>query len=107
MAIPTQKRMREWINVPSFLETSLAQPVEGKMLYGIRRPIRSSTTPLIECEIGTRERIEGQKPGYWFVSENQDVKVRLPIIYSVNDNNVKAIGYDTGRLFLAIVKRKN
>ena len=74
--------------------------------YGVRLPIRSGMTPLTECEVGSKKKIEGESPAYWFVNYDQSVKVKL-ITKSINDKKeiISGIGRDSG-IFKYIIRRK-
>ena len=61
----------------------------------------SQLRPLIECEHGSRKRIEGEKPHYYFVShEHEGLKISL-FVYSVNKERIKAVVKSAGSVFSA------
>ena len=80
--------------------------IEGTIKYGIRPPISSGTTPLVECDLNSKKEIDGEVPTYYFVNGNQSVKVRLLFNLPVTkENTVKGIGKDS-RFFLYTIKPK-
>lgn len=98
-----QSKLESWVDIPSVMRTKYGD-FEGKLKYGIRIPIKPSTTPLIECEIGSSERIDGERARYWFVNSDQTVKVKL-IAQLVTDNLINGLGYDS-KYFVYTIRKK-
>lgn len=75
-----QKRdtLESWINVPTTIHTENI-PVIGKIKYGVRKPMAPDCTPLIECELDSKKMVKGQLPKYWFVSEQNEPLLMLPL----------------------------
>jgi len=59
--------------------------IHGRVAYGYRKPIAPSTEPLIEGH---------QRSNYWFINEDQKVKVRL-YFPRLRNEEIRAIGRDT------------
>lgn len=98
------ERMKKWLGENVILESRLGISY-GKILYGVRKPMTSHLNPLIECEHGSKERVEGEKPRYYFISdEHKWLKIPL-LIYSVNDERIKAIGRSVGSIFRTTFER--
>jgi len=103
-----KQRLNEWINVPAKLfAPELGRTIEGTIKYGFRLPMKPGDTPLLELPTNCRGRYEGQSPAYWFVSENQDTKVRLLFLpfTKVSDDEIRGRGYDSG-LAKIVIRRK-
>lgn len=96
-------KLEEWINIPSVMETRHGT-VEGTIKYGIRLPIKPATTPLMECELGSRDKVSGEKAKYYFVNDEEALKIRL-ITKSVSDNAITGLAYDN-TFFRYIIKKK-
>lgn len=107
MVFDRVKKMGEWLGRNVNLESKFGNS-HGKVLYGVRKPMASQLTPLIECEHGSREKIESEKPNYYFVSdEHTGLKIPL-IVYSVNNDRIRAIARSAGSIFWAtLVKDYN
>ena len=93
-----------WLNTPLIIETRHGN-LEGTIKYGVRLPIRPGNIPLQECEANSREKIEGEKPAYWFVNESQSVKVKL-LTQSLKKDRITGLGKDVG-IFKYTIKKIN
>lgn len=100
-----RSRLESWIDVPAVMETKHGV-ISGTIKYGVRLPIRSGTISLYECELGSREEIEGEKPRYWFINDAQAIKVEL-IAQAVGADFIKGIGRDSGFFFYTMRKQIN
>jgi len=98
-----KQRLEDWINVPVIIKTTQGS-AEGMIKYGVRLPMRPGTTPLHECELDSREKVEGQKPGYWFVNDEKALKIKL-FTHSVIGGTISGIGYDTCIIKYNITKK--
>ena len=88
------KRKRQllegWVNSPATIQVQ-GEKIDGRIKYGVRVPMASAYRPLLECKPGSRKPVNGESPLYWFVSDDETVKVRMPLfgINYVNDKNIK------------------
>ena len=100
-----ESKLTKWLNTPLVLKTKSGN-AEGTIKCGVRLPICPGMTPLTECETGSTEKIEGVKPAYWFVNDDQSVKVKL-ITKNINyeKGTVSGIGKDSG-LFKYTIQRR-
>lgn len=118
MGLFLDDKIKEWINIPAVLTAKSVtfdknlkpadESFRGVIQYGVRLPIRSATTPLVTCETGSRERIEGEKPAYWFVSFifGETIKIKLLTAHiDKKEGIVYGRGYDTN-FFKYIIKKK-
>ena len=103
MGILKTRKLENWLNVPAIMRIRKDEFV-GILKYGVRIPMKSSTTPLQEYEVGSRERVYGVKPGYWFVSEDESIKVRL-ITAREKEDELKGIGRDSSFFKYSIRRR--
>jgi len=73
--------------------------VEGYVSYGVMPISYPGNSPLRRCEIGSVEEVLGQKPCYWFVSDDvlNAVKVRLIAIGDSNGGGFKFWGESVGK----------
>jgi hypothetical protein len=95
-------RIEDWIGKAVVLGS--VHSVEGTIKYGVKLPIRPGTAPLHECDLGSREKIEGVRPHYYFVSPDQSIKVRL-ITHRVSPAEIMGLGYDS-QLVLYRIRKK-
>ncbi len=95
-------RLEAWLNVPAIMKTREGN-LEGTLKYGIREPIKPSTTPLVECEVGSKEEIGEEQADYWFVNDDQSIKVRL-VTYRIGDNILDGLARDT-KTFRYMIRR--
>jgi len=84
-----RNKLEEWLDVPAIMETCHGN-IEGTLKYGIKLPLKPGTTPLKECKIASTESIGAH---YWFVNENQSIKIRL-IRYETHDDKITGVGSD-------------
>ena len=96
-------QLEEWINTPLIMDTRYGR-LDGEIKYGIRFPLRPATNPLVECELGSKDKIEGEKARYWFVNDERGLKIRL-VTQRVVKSNLKGVAYDCG-LFRYVISRK-
>lgn len=96
--------MDNWLNNPLIMQTKHGN-LEGTIKYGVRLPIRPATTPLRECELGSKEKIEGEKPAYWFVNDDKAIKVRL-LTKKVEEHVISGLGEDI-KIFRYTIRRKS
>lgn len=98
--------MENWLERQVNLTSPLGNR-KGKIHYGIRKPIAPAINPLITVQHGSRTKVEGQRPQYWFVAdpegEYHGLKVRLSYIHSVNEKEIRAIARDGGHIFTTII----
>jgi len=97
-----RKQLESWLNVPVTME-ACNKNVEGMIKYGVRLPIRSALIPLQECDVDSKEKIEGEKPAYWFVNDEKALKIKL-FIYKIKNGEIKGIGKDSD-IFKYKIKR--
>lgn len=83
-----QNSIEDWINVPAVLE-ALGKKIEGTVKFGIRLPMKPGTVPLEE----NNNKFNGLKGDYWFVNEDQSIKVKL-LTYKTNEDEIQGYGYD-------------
>lgn len=95
--------IEEWVGIPAVMNTKYGV-IEGNIKYGVRLPIKSGMMPLQECEIGSKKKIDRSRPAYWFVNENQSLKVRL-LIRRVEEDLIKGFGTDS-RIFWYNIRKK-
>lgn len=85
--------LNEWKNARLI---SNLKTIEGRVAYGHRKPIAPSTDQLIE-------ECPGKKARYWFVNENQAIKIRLYFPFNLNDK-IYSLGRDTTFFGVKIIK---
>lgn len=98
-----KQQLEDWLNVPSIMETEYGR-VEGTVKYGIRLPIKPGDIPLKECKPESKEKVKGETAKYWFVNDNQTIKVRL-ITKKQEGDKLVGLAYDTVH-FKYVIKRK-
>jgi hypothetical protein len=97
------KTIDDFIGVPMMLE-ALGESVSGTIKFGVKLPGRPGTTPLVECPTNSQKEIEGQKPRYWFVNDEQSIKVRLDS-YAIREHEIAGIGYDIETFKYVLIRR--
>ena len=100
-------KIKPWVGKSVLLESRMGDSY-GRIAYGVRKPMAPAYTPLIECETCSREKTEGQRPSYWFVSENPEhegLKVRL-LAYFAHESRIDAVVRDAGQIFTVKIKRR-
>ena len=98
------EKMKKWVGEKVALESRLGNSC-GRVLYGVRVPMVSQLNTLRECKHGSKEKIEGERPGYYFVSEEHEgLKIPL-VIYSINSERIMAIGRSAGNIFYTTLRR--
>ncbi len=96
-------KMRDWIGKRVLLESESREDY-GRILYGIKNN-SSELAQLIECEPGSKERVEGKSPRYYFVSDRFK-ELKIPILnHYVNENEIYAIVKDIDYFFKARIKK--
>ena len=96
--------MAAWVGERAILESRYGNDY-GRILYGVRMPIVSQLNPLAECPHGSKKKIQGETPNYYFVSDKHEgLKTRLSIWF-VNNEKILAIGRGAGRVFFGTVRR--
>jgi len=97
--IGNKSKLEKWLGIPSELTAYVKglkpQSTTGNIKYGIRIPCASGMTPLKEVELGSKERVNRERPDYWFVNGEQSIKVRL-FTARVRDNEITGYGIDSG-----------
>lgn len=103
-----EQKIRAWIGVPARLEAKLFPATKytgGKVLYGVREPIAPATDPFYECEIGSKKKVFGCDPAYWFVSDqHKGLKVHLKKIRLVDNETIFAKARDAGETFNVTIR---
>lgn len=92
------RKMEEWLGGNVTLNSKHGSS-KGRIAYGARMPMASQLIPFIECEHGSREKIEGERPSYYFVSEQHEGLKILLVIYAVDRERIKVIARSAGSIF--------
>lgn len=98
-----QGRIEDWVSIPVILE-ALGKRVEGTVKFGVRVPMKPGTTPLLECPVESRDLVNGQRPGYWFVNDDEAIKVEL-LSYKPQDETLSGLGQDR-EVFNYVIRRR-
>ena len=94
--------LESWLDVPSILKSELGN-VEGFIQYGIRLPIRPGTEPLHRCKVGSKEKVEGQDPQYWFLGKEESVKIQILAIKYEDKSELVIEAYSSDKFFDATI----
>lgn len=96
-----QNSIEDWLNVPAVLEADESgKRVRGVVKFGVRLPMKPGTVPLEE----NKTKFNGLKGDYWFVNEDQSIRVRL-LTYTIEDE-IQGYGYDIEK-FKYKIRREN
>jgi hypothetical protein len=90
--IGNKSKLEKWMGVISVLRTKSNGFVTGKIQYGVRIPCASGMIPLKKVDHHLRHKKE-RGEDYWFVSDNETVKVRL-LTARASDTEVRGYGLD-------------
>ena len=77
-------------------------------MYGIRKPLAPGNAPLIEGTPGIMHEDEtryGIKAEYWFVTPEQDIKVRLSLLHG-DQEELTAFGKDAEKFFRVKIRKR-
>jgi len=69
-------------------------------------PIRPGTEPLYRCKVGSKEKVEGQDPQYWFLGEDESIKIRILGKRYESEQELGIKAYSSDKFFDAKIYRK-
>ncbi len=103
MIINYNADLSEWVNLPLILKCKHG-PVMGFIAYGVRLPIRPGNEPLHRCDVGSTEEIEGQIPSYWYLSDDEDVKIKIIGVVSQSEDTLEIRAHSQNYFDASIMK---
>jgi len=108
--IGNKSKLEKWIGVPLklFAEIKGLCPLEstrvGEIQYGIRIPNAGGMTPLKIVGLDSKEKVDREKPDYWFVNDAVGYKTRL-VTANVREDEITGIGINSGIFKYKITKK--
>jgi len=104
--IGNKSKLEKWIGTPAVLKTKSNGSVNGIIKYGIRIPCAGGMTSLKVVELGSKEKVNREHADYWFVNNDESVKVRL-LTARTKDSEVEGYGLDVSIFKYKIIKLEN
>ncbi len=104
--IGNKSKLEKWIGTPAVLETKSNGSVNGIIKYGIRIPCAGGMTPLKIVELDSKEKINRERADYWFVNNDESIKVRL-LTARTKGSEVGGYGLDVSIFRYKITKLEN
>lgn len=89
--IDKEQMLLQWINAPAFFDSGYGN-IEGHVQYGIRKPLTPASASIHQQDPRERSReVVIDSPSYWFVSNDNQVKVRIlqSMMYIVTDQTIR------------------